>query len=257
MEGIQLPAALALLLAPDLVGAGQREGKCRLEVLLAFDLAADVADQPAQTGAQDAQFAAVAVELLGMGVAPRHHRSMLGDPEVGLPQPHPVLVGQAIEAPDGRVQQFGVGRKADVPGLHCGVDRDPLEVLAAQRPAGMRHSQTLGQQQFQFVAEPLAPMAQVRALMQELVLEKLFPGEVLEIGVINPALAHPLIGQPVNLLEQQQPDCKPRRNPGPALVAVERGNLAVDKIPVDLLGQLRQFVLEVNDLVQPRSEQIA
>src|ERR1700730_6438850 len=42
MEGIELPAALALLLGSDLEGARQREGKHRLEVRLAFDLAADV-----------------------------------------------------------------------------------------------------------------------------------------------------------------------------------------------------------------------
>ena len=38
--------------------------------------------------------------------------------------------------------------------------------------------------------------------MRELVLEKLFPGEELEIGVVDPALAHAFVGQPVNLLEQ-------------------------------------------------------
>jgi hypothetical protein len=42
-------------------------------------------------------------------------------------------------------------------------------------------------------------------------------------------------------------------DPGPALVAVERGDLAVDKVPIDLAGELRRFVLEVDDLVQPRS----
>ncbi len=60
----------------------------------------------------------------------------------------------------------------------------------------------------------------------------------LEIGVIDPALAHAFVGQPVNLLEQQQPDRKPRRYPRPALVAVERGDLAVGKVPVDLAGRL-------------------
>jgi hypothetical protein len=100
-------------------------------------------------------------------------------------------------------------------------------------------------------------MAQVRAFVRELMLEKLFPGEVLEIRIIDPALAHALIGQPINPLEQQQPDCKPRRNPGPALVAVEQGDLAVDKVPVDLAGELCRFVLEVDDLIQPYSERIA
>ena len=100
-------------------------------------------------------------------------------------------------------------------------------------------------------------MAQVGAFMWELMLEKLLPGEELEIGVIDPAFAHGFVGQPVNMLEQQQTNRKPRRDPGPALVAVERGDLTVDKIPVDLAGELRQFVPEVDDLDQPRSEQIA
>jgi len=58
----------------------------------------------------------------------------------------------------------------------------------------VRHPQALNQQQLQLVTEPLAPMAQVRAFVREGVLEKLFTGEELEIRVVDPALAHPLIG---------------------------------------------------------------
>jgi hypothetical protein len=46
----------------------------------------------------------------------------------------------------------------------------------------VRHPQALGQQQLQLVAEPLAPMAQVRALVRE----ELFAGEELEIRVVDP-----------------------------------------------------------------------
>jgi hypothetical protein len=59
---------------------------------------------------------------------------LFGDAKVGLPQPHPVLVGQAVEALDRGVQQLGVGREGDVLRLHRGVDRDPLKVLAPPRP---------------------------------------------------------------------------------------------------------------------------
>ena len=45
-------------------------------------------------------------------------------------------------------------------------------------------------------------MAKVGALMRELVLEKLCPGEELEVRVVDPALAHAFVGQPVNVLEQ-------------------------------------------------------
>ena len=120
----------------------------------------------------------------------------------------------------------------------------------------MRHPQALGQQQLQLVAEPLAPMAQVRALVREGVLEKLFAGEELEIRVLDPALAHPLIGQPVNVLEQQQPDHEAGLDPRPAVLAVERRDLAVDPVPIDLAGQQNQLVLQVDDLVQPGPEQI-
>jgi hypothetical protein len=51
MEGIELPATLALLLASDLGGAGQRKCKRRLDVLMAGDLAADVTDQPSKPAA--------------------------------------------------------------------------------------------------------------------------------------------------------------------------------------------------------------
>ena len=54
MEGIELPAALALLLRADLRGAAERKCERLLESRLSFDLAADIADDPAQPAAQDA-----------------------------------------------------------------------------------------------------------------------------------------------------------------------------------------------------------
>src|SRR5215218_644330 len=120
----------------------------------------------------------------------------------------------------------------------------------------MRHPQALSQQQLQSVAEPLAPMAQVRALVREGVLEKLLAGEELEIRVVDPALAHTFIGQPVYVLEQQQPDHETGLDPRPAVLAVERRDLAVDPVPIDLAGKQNQLVLQVDDLVQPRPEQI-
>ena len=50
--------------------------------------------------------------------------------------------------------------------MHRGVDRDPGQIPGPQRTALVRHPQALGQQQLQLVAEPLAPMAQVRALVR-------------------------------------------------------------------------------------------
>ena len=48
VEGIKLLAALALLLRADLGGPAEREGDGILERGLTFDLAANIADDPAQ-----------------------------------------------------------------------------------------------------------------------------------------------------------------------------------------------------------------
>src|ERR1700689_3806144 len=120
----------------------------------------------------------------------------------------------------------------------------------------MGPSQALGQQQLQLVTEPLAPMAQVRALVREGVLEELFAGEELEIRVVDPALAYPFIRQPVNMLEQQQPDHEAGLDPWPAVLAVERRDLAVDPVPIDPAGKQDQLVLHVDDLLKPCPEQI-
>ena len=131
MEGIKLEAALARLLRADLRGPAKREGERLLQCWLALNLAADVADDPAQPAAQDAQLPLVPPELFGMGVTARHHRGGLGRARIGLPQPDAVPSRQAVEPLDSRMQQLRIGRKADGLRLHRGVDRDPLEVLAA------------------------------------------------------------------------------------------------------------------------------
>jgi hypothetical protein len=87
VEGIQLPSALALLLRSDLRSARQRPFEARLEFGPSGDLAADVADDPTEPAAQQAQLAMVALELLGMGIARSHHRRALGDAQIRLPEP--------------------------------------------------------------------------------------------------------------------------------------------------------------------------
>ena len=79
------------------------------------------------------------LELLGMGIAPRHHRGMLGDAQIGLPQSHAVLPGQAIEPFDRGVQQLGVGWERDGLGPHRGVDSDAGQVFGPQRDGPVRN----------------------------------------------------------------------------------------------------------------------
>ena len=85
MEGIKLPTALALLLRADLRGPAKRERECLLQCWLALDLAADVADDPAQPATQDTQLPLMPLELFGMSVTSRHHCCGLGDARIGLP----------------------------------------------------------------------------------------------------------------------------------------------------------------------------
>ena len=73
----------------------------------------------------------MALELLGVGVASRHHGGVLGDAQVGLAQPHAMLLGQMIDPLDRRMQQLGVGREADGLGLHRGIDRDPRQITGS------------------------------------------------------------------------------------------------------------------------------
>src|SRR5882724_13207030 len=62
-------STLALLLRSDLRIARDRRFEYRLELGPSGDLAADVADDPTEPAAQQAQLAMVALELLGMGIA--------------------------------------------------------------------------------------------------------------------------------------------------------------------------------------------
>ena len=50
------------------------------------------------------------------------------------------------------------------------------------------------QQNVQVIADALAPMAHAGALMGQYVLEKLFAGEVLEIGIVHPTVPDLLVG---------------------------------------------------------------
>jgi len=99
MEGVDLEAALALPLRADLAGPRQWFVEHQFEDRAAH-LAGDVANDAAQPDAQQTQFPAIAVKLLGMGVAARHQGGPLGDPQVQLPQLHAVPVGQVVEPLD-------------------------------------------------------------------------------------------------------------------------------------------------------------
>jgi hypothetical protein len=66
VEGIELSSTLALPSRSDLRSARDQRFEDRLELGPSGDLAADVADDPTEPAAQQAQLAMVALELLGM-----------------------------------------------------------------------------------------------------------------------------------------------------------------------------------------------
>lgn len=257
VQGIELPAPLLLALMAHLVGAGERNGEDLLQVGIVGGLAADVAAQPAEAGSQELQLPIGPFELLGVGIAPGHDLRALTDPDVGLAQLDAVLAGQPPEHDDGPIHQLGVGGVGDVLGLHRGVDADALQVTGLHGAGVVGDAQALGEQQLQLVAEALAPVRQPGALVAQLVLEEALAGEVLEIGIVHPALAHALVGQRVDVLEQQQAQHVAARDPGPPLVAEAGRHLLVQPGPVDPLGELNQLVAHVDDLLEPGPEEVA
>ena len=257
VPGVELAAAPVLALVADPHGLAEGNGEGLLKPIVAVDLAVDVANEAAQARAQELELAVGALELLGVRVAPRHQRRPLGDPDVGLPQRH--LVGSRLPAQllDRLQHQLGVGGVRDVLRLHRGVHGDALEIVRLQRAELMRHSQALSQQRIELVADPLASVAHPRALMRKGVLEERLAGEVLEVGIVEPALAYPFVGHLVDVFQEQEPDHEPRLGRRPAVLAEQPSQLGVEPVPVDLIGQPRQLVAHVDDLIEPGPEQIA
>ncbi len=59
------------------------------------------------------------------------------------------------------------------------------------------------------------------------------------------------------MFEQEQPDHEACLDTGPSLVAIERRDLAIDPIPVNLGAELHQLMLQIDDLIEPGAKQIA
>lgn len=94
MQGIDLVAALAVVLETHAMRHRERLGEALPQRLVAGDLAADVADHPAQSDAQEFELAPSALELVGVDIAPDHDCGPLGHPAIALPQLHLVVLGQ-------------------------------------------------------------------------------------------------------------------------------------------------------------------
>src|SRR6267154_3237246 len=82
-------------------------------------------------------------------------------------------------------------------------------------------------------------------------------GTILVIRVLDPLLAHHFVAEIIAVLENRQPRHQPGRQRRPAgAIGIYRTELLLQKPPVDRPRQLRQRVLHVDDLIEPRTKQI-
>ena len=88
-------------------------------------------------------------------------------------------------------------------------------------------------------------------------LEELLAAKELVIGILDPARAQILVGEIMHVLEDREPRHQPRRQRRMAgLVGIDRAEPLLEKAPVDRAAELRQRVVHVDDLVEPRLEEI-
>jgi len=124
-------------------GEIEQRAEAVLERRIALDLAADVPDDAAEPGAQEFELAPGALELMGMGIAPDHDGSALGQTQIALAQLDALAFGQIDQLLDRAVGEPGVGRMRNRFLLHGGVHHDPLKILGLDRPGPMCHRKAL------------------------------------------------------------------------------------------------------------------
>ena len=192
-----------------------------------------------------------------MAVAALHDQRPLAQAGIGLTQGNAVLPCQSHQPLAGSLHQFGGGRKGNRLLLYGGVHRHPLEVLLPQRPHPVGHGQALLEYLLQtFRPDPVPPPGHRRALHGQLMLKVLFAAEALEVWVVDPALADLLIREIEHMLEDVQPNHQPRRDPRPTLLRIQGFIGLVEESPRDPAPQHHQLVAQVDDVFEPRAEQV-
>ena len=84
VQRVDLGAALAVILEADAEREIEQRAAAALQRGITVDLAADVANDAAETGAQELELAPGALELMGVGVAANHDRGALGQAQIAL-----------------------------------------------------------------------------------------------------------------------------------------------------------------------------
>jgi hypothetical protein len=183
---------------------------------------------------------------------------VFADPLVGLAQLNAGFLSQPHQPLARPMRQLGVGRKGDRLGLHNSVDNDLGEIRWLGCAGARRNRQAfLNQARQALLPDPLAPARQRRAVEGQLVLEDLLAAEELAIGILDPARPQILVGEIMHVPEDQRPRHQPRwQRRLSDLVGIDRAEPLLEGSPVDRPTELRQRVVHVDDLVEPRLEEI-
>lgn len=120
--------AQVFVLSVDPAGQHEFSGESLFERRMAFDLAANVADDSAKLGLQCFAGAFCPLELLGVCIALLLDQGELADPCIGLPQPDAPLPRKPHETFASPMHQPCIGWEGDGLRLHCRIDNDPCEV---------------------------------------------------------------------------------------------------------------------------------
>jgi hypothetical protein len=234
-----------------------RGGEGGLQVGPAGELAADIAVQPAEEGAQAPDVAQRLPVARAVHQPRRPAPGLGGEAHEGLAQPHAVPAGEAGEPADAGVQQVAVGRVRHRLGLHRGVDGHPLRVALRHGAAPDRRGDALGQRCLQPLgADAVAPARHRGAIQRQAMPEPGLAAERLEVRVLDPLGADLLVGEPLGVLQQVQPGHQPRRQAGPPGLGVERAEGGLQRGPVDQRGEAQQLVARVEDVGQAAAEQV-
>ena len=115
VQRINFGAALPVILEAYPMCQSEEVGEAHLECLVAVDLAADVADHPAEADAQELHGASRPLELVGMAVAADHDRGALGHPPIALPQRHTAALCKIDQFFQCAMAEPRIGRVRDRP----------------------------------------------------------------------------------------------------------------------------------------------
>jgi len=217
----------------------------------------DIPDHPAHVRPQLPQLPTHPLELFGVRVTTRLHRRLLAHPHVRLPQRDAPILRRRAQLEDRPIQQLRVRGMGDVLLLHRRIDVDLTQFRLGQVLLLDRHGHRLLEQRFELLGpDPLTPLGHTGGMDRQLVPHVAVAAERLPVGVLDPLGHDRLVRLVERVLEVVQPHHQPRGlGRGAVVLAVQLAERVVERSPVDLPGQLQQWVGGVEQLIEVGLEQ--